>query len=323
MRKRGRVRPGRLIALVSSLVAGGMAAKVTAAAQLRPLAMVRVLTTTVGRSPGTPALRLALQAGRSFAQGTLPIRPEPALKGVAEIDGKNARHKNLVAFTFDDGPQVPYTTRVLDLLKRHHIPATFFVVGYHLTGPSARDHAALVARELAEGHQVGTHTFRHERLEHATRAAAWSTLRANEAVLAPVLGRRPNLFRPPYGRLSPEVRALVGRIGYTIVLWSIDVRDFAASSSAEVSDQVIATLFEDEGGLVLLHDTHPYSVAALPAIFAALDRENCRRVARGRQAILPVPLDLLPGAAPPAVQAPRIAKLRADLAARCAARAAH
>lgn len=237
----------------------------------------------------------ARDAAHALATGALTPRPR-LLAGVRELDGRQARGSGLVSFTFDDGPLAASTPRVLDVLARYGVPATFFVVGWHLTGPRGAANAEVLGRAQREGHVIGNHTFHHERLETASRREAWDTVSRNQTILTAATGEAPVLFRAPYGKLSRDALRLLGDLDLTVVGWSIDGHEFGQASPESLRDTILAALFAEDGGVVILHDTHPLAVAALPLILSGLERENCRRVAAGQRPIVAVPLALLPGA---------------------------
>ena len=99
----------------------------------------------------------------------------------------------LVALTFDDGPDPVWTPRILDILKAEKVPATFFVVG-----ENALTQRALLEREIAEGHEVGSHTYTHPNLADATPAQTALELNANQRLFQAYTGRSLRLFRAPY-----------------------------------------------------------------------------------------------------------------------------
>jgi peptidoglycan/xylan/chitin deacetylase (PgdA/CDA1 family) len=102
-----------------------------------------------------------------------------------------------VAVSFDDGPHPYYTPKVLNILKRRGVPATFFTIGIH---PQA--YADLVRRARDEGHEIGNHTWSHPDLSQVTqREADWQLSRTHD-VLGEIPGQPPTLFRPPYGKLD-------------------------------------------------------------------------------------------------------------------------
>ncbi len=212
------------------------------------------------------------------AHGRLRLRPPP---------------RGLLALTFDDGPSAATTQTILDELSREGAPATFFVNAYRLGGHSqaAARQRELLAEEVARGHLVGNHTFDHQRLSDLPAAAQEKEIVDGERGIARVLGQRPWLFRPPYGRMAaPAARVLAAR-GYTVVQWNISSEDPYLRTPEKVLDQVMAEIRREGGGVVLFHDTHPWTAAALPLFFAALADENCHRVEAGEEPLLVVGLD--------------------------------
>jgi peptidoglycan/xylan/chitin deacetylase (PgdA/CDA1 family) len=176
---------------------------------------------------------------------------------------------------------------VLEALSRHGLRATFFVVGHRLEGDD-RYHTRNreVLREvLRRGHRVGNHGYTHSVLDGLRPARlAWEIDRT-EALIRGATGERPALLRAPFGALSTR-RAVeaVHQRGYTHVHWDVDTMDWSVTSPEAVVQnfrQVLA--FHPRGGVVLLHDTHPWSVRAFPAILAHLSRENRLARARGQR----------------------------------------
>jgi peptidoglycan-N-acetylglucosamine deacetylase len=177
------------------------------------------------------------------------------------------RHGRYVALTFDDGPGA-YTPRVLRLLRRARARATFFVVGSRV---AARP--GLVRAESLLG-AVGNHTWTHPRLLSLTRRdLIRQLLRTQAAIVRATGGARPLLFRPPYGVGTPAEAAAVHALGLVDVRWSLDSLDSRPGATARtVVREVVAGL--RPGAIVLLHDVHPWTVAALPRILRAVRRRG-------------------------------------------------
>lgn len=171
---------------------------------------------------------------------------------------------HVLALTFDDGPG-PSTGAVLDTLTATGTPATFFMIGMNV------DHdPASVIRVAAEGHTVGTHTWSHTRPDElGDEGIVIETLRANARVEA-LTGCPVRLVRPPYRTsYAPQCDAVLGPLGLTTVIWSIDPRDWGTDDAGEIADAVLTHLHP--GGIVVLHDggrERPATVAALPSIIA-------------------------------------------------------
>lgn len=137
-----------------------------------------------------------------FAWVIVSSRSQFLVESVHRLPAAIGESEDLVAFTFDDGPDPVTTPQVLALLARHRAKATFFVVGSR-----ARKHPELVRRIVAEGHTVGSHTFDHSHTFHfmAPRRQR-EELERGIAAIAAVTGERPKLFRPPQGLRTPLLR---------------------------------------------------------------------------------------------------------------------
>lgn len=181
------------------------------------------------------------------------------------------RRGHYVALTFDDGPS-SYTPHVLRLLRRAHARATFFVVGSR-----AAALPELVRAESLLG-AVGNHTWTHPRLVSlARRDLIRQLLLTQAAIVRATGGVRPILFRPPYGVGTPAETAAVHALRLVDVRWSVDSLDSRPGANARsVVRNVLAGL--RPGAIVLLHDIHPWTVAALPRILRAVRRHGLRPV---------------------------------------------
>lgn len=200
-----------------------------------------------------------------------------------------AAAQRLILFTFDDGPDRNTTPALLDVLDELGIRAVFFVTAEHLAGPGNRaaEQRELVEQMLARGHIVGNHTFHHEQLPLLDDRTALEEVLATERTLTPLLGERPWLIRVPGGSRSPRIDAMLAERGYTQVLWNLGTGDFQVRDAAEVVRTFRRVLARRErenaerGGIVLLHDLHPWSVEAVPGIVAHLRARNCELLAAG------------------------------------------
>lgn len=185
----------------------------------------------------------------------------------------------LVALTFDDGPDATWTPRILDILKAERVPATFFVVGEN--GLTQR---ALLEREVAEGHEVGSHTYTHPNLANATDRQTRLELNANQRLFQAFTGRSLRLFRAPYfGDAEPTTADEIGpvaraqQLGYLSVGLHVDPDDWKRPGVAAIVrrtvEQVTAGNAERSAQIVLLHDAggnRAQTVAALPIIIRQL-----------------------------------------------------
>jgi peptidoglycan/xylan/chitin deacetylase (PgdA/CDA1 family) len=191
-----------------------------------------------------------------------------------------------VLFTFDDGPNPGTTDRLLPILARANIHAAFFVCGWRLESHEEplRTRARQLLRDtLAAGHVIGNHTVHHYQLPTLPPERVRYEIEHNADLIEEVIGQRPHLFRPPYGAYSEDVRRHLVSKRNELWMWSIDPHDYLLVNDAEaVAQRIITNLGNHAGGTVLLHDTHPWSVAAMPKIIRWLERENASREQAGR-----------------------------------------
>lgn len=152
-----------------------------------------------------------------------------------------------VALTFDDGPHPRYTPIILDILAEQGIKATFFVVG-----ENAEYHPELIKRIAAEGHELGNHTFDHCRVaKMGDYELKRDILRCSDTVFS-ICGQRPRLFRPPEGVCNRAVKTVCTDADMTIVMWSVDTRDWAHTPVEEIYRNVRSNT--KNGSIILMHD---------------------------------------------------------------------
>ncbi len=193
--------------------------------------------------------------------------------------------RRCIAFTFDDGPSWETTPRLLDELERRHLRATFFVTGHRMDGDGgvAERNRAVLLRAWRAGHLVGNHTYHHDLMDTMTVETLRYEIDRTEGLIRAVIGARPFLFRAPYGALNhPRAVNEVFSRGYTPVFWAMDSNDWRVNTAQGVYDNVVAELDRaPNGGVLLMHDTLPWSVAAFPRIADEIARRSAAFVARG------------------------------------------
>ncbi len=163
------------------------------------------------------------------------------------VRAKEGSPQKRIALTFDDGPSDEYTAEILDILKEHQIKATFFVIG-----KNAEAHPDLLKRTVAEGHEIGNHTYSHPKLRKIDEATLWAEISRADDLLYEIAGIRTTLFRPPEGIITPAVTAAAKQGGYRTVLWSVDTLDWALNPVS----QIVRTVGKkaSDGGIILFHD---------------------------------------------------------------------
>lgn len=177
----------------------------------------------------------------------------------------NQRERKVVYLTFDDGPSVR-TSKILDILKEHDVQGTFFFVGTQISGKES-----IVEKVDREGHYVGMHTISHsvnELYNDETPDNLSNELIQMQDMIEEITGKRPILFRPPYGSMPHmNKEAIIDSLidnGFKSWDWTVDTYDWSASSVAEVMGYVERTA-GSKNEVVLMHEKE-MTISALPQI---------------------------------------------------------
>lgn len=160
-----------------------------------------------------------------------------------------SRQANNIALTFDDGPNEPATSQILEILKSYDVKATFFEVAANVEYfPEA------AKKVVRDGHIIGNHSYRHSRFLALKRLKTITTeLKQAQEVIFRVSGSKPAFFRPPYGFWSPWLLKAAEQLGLSVILWDNMTDDWNPSKSA--SEIVKAILKKVKpGGIIVLHD---------------------------------------------------------------------
>ncbi len=186
---------------------------------------------------------VALAALSLMAWGIFNVNSSVWAPTLSRVPGVNA-----VALTFDDGPDPTLTPRVLEILAREKVPATFFVVGQR-----ARDHGDLLRDIDRQGHLIGNHSFSHAwNISFALhQRLAREIDRCNDAIEA-ATGRRPQFYRAPYGFKNPAVGDVLAQRNMTCVGWQVRGFDAVRSDAHTIAQRLVRKA--SAGGILLLHD---------------------------------------------------------------------
>jgi peptidoglycan/xylan/chitin deacetylase (PgdA/CDA1 family) len=158
-----------------------------------------------------------------------------------------ARGEKRIALTYDDGPNDPHTHWLLEVLDRHGVRATFFLIGRYVQKRPD------IVREIAkEGHAVGNHTFTHTLLTFKSGAEIRRELMDCRAALQDAVGEHSNLFRPPFGGRRPAVLRIARELGLEPVMWNVTGYDWNLLPAAEIEAKVAKQI--RGGDVILLHD---------------------------------------------------------------------
>jgi peptidoglycan/xylan/chitin deacetylase (PgdA/CDA1 family) len=174
--------------------------------------------------------------------------------------------RKCIALTFDDGP-VPTTMRLLDILKANGARATFFVLGSQVA-----TYSDILKREAAEGHEIGNHTYTHIKLAGASAAKVKTEIVRTQDAIKQVTGTVPVVFRPTYGATDKQLDAITKQENLAQILWTVDTVDWRDHNPAVVKQRVLKGA--QPGHIIIMHDTRPTSVAAIPDILKTLSQQG-------------------------------------------------
>ena len=209
---------------------------------------------------GAVSAGAAVDTLRPSGESPRSTRPHGATERalVARVVWHTAPGTRQVALTFDDGPSTRWTPQVLDMLARHGVPATFFVVGSR-----AQEHSALVSRAFDAGHEIGNHTWTHADLCRISPAKVNDELQRTAEVVERLTGRAPSVIRPPWGYIDAVGLMAAAQLDCDVVLWSelIQADDAAQDLARTLRDVRV-------GSVVLAHDGGP---TPTPAELRAVD----------------------------------------------------
>ncbi len=158
-----------------------------------------------------------------------------------------ARGSRRIALTYDDGPNDPHTLRLLEVLAKHNVRATFFMIGRYV-----RQKPEIARAVAAAGHVIGNHTLTHPLLIFESAAQTRTQLLECRAALSDVVGAHSNLFRPPFGGRRPATMRVVRELGLKPIMWSVTGYDWNAPPAAEIERKVSRQV--RGGDVILLHD---------------------------------------------------------------------
>lgn len=219
----------------------------------------------------------------------------------------------LVALTFDDGPSSAYTPKVLDILNRHGARGTFFVLG-----SNAKRCSSIVARAAAEGHEIGVHTWSHINMARSSMSKIDSEVSRTSDVICSITGKTPVVMRPPYGATSAGiVNHMYRQYGMRSIMWDVDTQDWRKPGVSTVINRAVNRA--RPGSIILVHDIHASTLAAIEGIVTGLQARGFRLVtvsqlmasvgvhetAKSPSAAVPGAVEVVPSVAP-AVEIPAV-----------------
>ncbi len=260
----------------------------TAIAASLMIQSISAQTATPATAPSNPVLPANSPQPASnpvaAVSATLPstnAAPSMGMQKAPETPGKPGERSSYssvhvegpyIAMTFDDGPHPILTPKLLDILKERHIHVTFFVLGQRV-----KEHPEILQRAMAEGHEIGNHTWDHLPLTKVVSKEGGLNheIADTSALIKETLGKPPLLLRPPYGATTPRLsKAIEDQYGVKVILWSVDPDDWRDPGASVVESRILNG-WKDSGGakpgaIILSHDIHKGTVEAMPATLDAL-----------------------------------------------------
>lgn len=277
----------------------------TGAATMLALAAVGLAVSGCGSRPANRGLPVRLRTGTAPDGNPYPLAkdlrlPASGLTGIRAAAARpgdpracagrgasyvEARHlgptRRLVALTFDDGPS-EFTARILSILERRHVRATFFVIGEQVA-----DHPELLRRQLRDGDMIGDHTWTHADMTLLPADVQRRQLQLTVDAVRQATGFQTCIWRAPYGAINAGMEQLARGLGLNSIQWDTDPQDFTSPPAAAIVHRVLAGNPADPdpgvhpGAIVLMHDgggDRRNTVAALPSLITGLRARGYRFV---------------------------------------------
>jgi peptidoglycan-N-acetylglucosamine deacetylase len=187
-----------------------------------------------------------------------PSPAKPATYAQVRVD------QPYIAMTFDDGPSAENTPRLLEMLKQRNIKATFFLIGQN-----AASNPDIVRRILADGHEIGNHSWTHPQLSKLSDDRVTAEITKTQDAIKEASGFSPTLLRPPYGAITSRQREWIeNQFGLNVILWSVDPFDWKRPGASVITQRILSQA--RPGAIILSHDIHKQTVDAMPATLDGL-----------------------------------------------------
>ena len=199
------------------------------------------------------SVSLSINTVCAFSIGTVDYEEDIDIYRYNRNDDMN------IALTFDDGPHPRLTPKILDVLDKYGIKATFFVIGIN-----AEYYPSALEEIINRGHEIGNHTYSHPHINDINKTVLKAEIESCEEVLFLSTNCHTRLFRPPEGMIDGGVKSVLRDLDYKVILWDIDTRDWAQTPPREIASHVIKNI--KSGDIILMHDYISYNSPTVEAL---------------------------------------------------------
>lgn len=205
-------------------------------------------------------------AANSLTQGALAVDSPNANRPICNAGANN----NRAAISFDSDWGADKTLQILDILDFYEVKATFFLTGYWVQANPD------LTRDIHErGHEIGNHSTAHSDMSRMAREEIIADIEQAGSLIADITGRRPTLFRPPYGNCSVTLMRTAAALGYHVVQWDIDTRDYDGDTAQDILSRTQGLL--KDGSIILMHNNSLHISGALPLLLTEFARVGLRQ----------------------------------------------
>ena len=175
-----------------------------------------------------------------------------------------------IALTFDDGPDQVQTPKVLDLLKKYGIKATFFVLGEEVEYQKE-----MLKKVHDAGHEIGNHFYKHENIHKLSEKQIRESIIKNNELIEDAIGVKPTLVRPPYGIITDSLKKVCGELKMDIITWNKDSKDWNKTPDSKIIKEMLKS--PANGDILLFHDgskTYTNTLSSLDVIIPSLQKKK-------------------------------------------------
>ncbi|MET7327957.1 polysaccharide deacetylase family protein [Nonomuraea sp. NPDC005650] len=202
----------------------------------------------------------------AIAAVCVTLAPAPAFAQAPKKAPVDCEQVKCIALTFDDGPG-QYAGTLLDTLKKYDAKATFFLEGQYV-----KSRPAFVKRMVAEGHEVGNHSYSHPDFTKAEAGTIRNEIKKTQDAVKKAAGVEPKLLRPPYGLADLQVADVATEFGMPMILWTAGSEDWSSKNVDAIKKKTMEVA--QPNGIILMHDWVKQTVDAMPALVKSLQKKG-------------------------------------------------